>query len=261
MTRSRAEVSRLLPGCLAALVSLAGCAGTLPAPAPAPAGSGTPSSAPWNLPAADLATQRLFRVTYDGPDGEGSFRLTLRLAGAARYRAQASDPLGRPLWSLDVDGDAGLWLDHRERSACTLAGRFDLAAARLAPFPLSSLPALLLGRVPAAPAGAVERGAGRAELGYRDAAGRRWSVRLDAAGQPASWTLWRDGEPAVWWRAAAAGGRREATLSDRRRGTQLRWRQVVREALGDGGLTAAAVPEGYATVDCAALYGAGGDDR
>lgn len=235
---------------LAAAALLTGCAGVTPAPVvPSPA----TDVAPWAIPAADLATQRLFRVSYDGPEGDGSFKLTLRLVSAERYRALASDPLGRSLWTLDVRGDEGLWLDHRERVACRLEGRFDLAAARLAPFPLSSLPALLLGRVPAAPAGAVERrdgDGGGAELDYRDAGRRRWTVRVGGAGTPVSWTLWRGGEPAVWWRGGTDAG---STLSDRRRGTQLRWRQVVREPLADdGGPGAAAVPEGYVTVDCGA---------
>lgn len=246
-----------------ALALLTACTATTPPPVARPA---APSNAPWELAASDLGTQRLFRVGYDGPEGEGSFKLTLRLTAAERYRAQASDPLGRPLWTLDVAGGGGLWLDHRERLACRLAGRFDLAAARLAPFPLSSLPALLLGRVPAAPVGSVERAPrddGGSELSFRDAEGRRWTARLGAAGEPESWTLWRRGEPAVWWRGGEPGGGAQggATLSDRRRGTQLRWRQVVREPLADAATAATEVPEGYATVDCAAAYGTAPAER
>lgn len=207
---------------------------------------GAPDAEPWRLPAGELATQRLLRVAYDGPDGEGSFKLTLRLAADGRYQARAVDPFGRALWTLDATDDGGLWIDHRAEAACRLAGRLDVAAARLTPFPLAALPALLLGRLPAAPAGAVERDGDR--LDFRDAEDRRWTARL-AAGAPAAWTLWADGEPALWWRA----GDGEASLSDRRRKTQLRWRQVVREAL-DGSLETAAVPAGYALVDCAQFY-------
>lgn len=242
---------------LATMLLAAGCAS---APAPAPAGAETPGradlGAPWSLPAVELATQRLFRVSYDGPDEGGSFRLTLSLLTPDRYQVRAADPLGRALWTLDVAGGEGLWLDHRNRLVCRLEGRFDLAAARLTPFPLPALPALLLGRLPAPPDGAVERlpagGPGGADrIDYRDAAGRRWTARLEA-GRPVSWALWEDGEAAVWWQRRDG----EAFLSDRARGSQLRWRETLREPLpaAAGGLAAPPVPDGYRAVDCAAAY-------
>jgi hypothetical protein len=242
---------------LAATLLAAGCAS---APPPAPGGGETPGfadlAAAWSLPAAELATQRLFRVRYDGPDEGGSFRLTLSLLTADRFQVRAVDPLGRALWTLDAAGGEGLWLDHRNRLVCRLEGRFDVAAARLTPFPLPALPALLLGRLPSPPDGAVERlpagGAGAADrLDYRDAAGRRWTARIEA-GRPVSWALWEEGEAAVWWQRRDG----EAFLSDRERGSQLRWRETLREPLpaAAGGLAAPPVPDGYRAVDCAAAY-------
>ena len=248
------------------ILAAAGAAGCASVPPASPAADDAAAAADaWNLPAGELGTQRLFRVSYDGPDGGGSFRLTLSLAGADRYQVRAVDPLGRALWTLDVAGDEGLWLDHRNRATCRLVGRFDLAAARLTPFPLPALPALLLGRLPAPPAGAVERPAGGAgdsdgggRLAYRDASGRRWTARL-AEGRPAAWTLFEDGEAVAWWLLRDG----EAFLSDRVRGSQLRWRETLREPLpapppgAAEALGAPQVPADYRRIDCATAYQGG----
>lgn len=235
---------------LALAALLAALAASCATTAPVPSGTGTGAAAPWELLPATRSTQHLFRLRYDGPEGEGSLRLALRLEGAERYQVRATDPLGRALWTLDTRGDRALWLDHRNRLACTLAGRFDPAAARLTPFPLPALPALLLGRLPAPPAGRVERPAPGA-LSYRDDRERRWTVRLGEGGGPRAWTLWSAGEPAVWWRF----GDGEAVLSDRRRGVQLRWRRTLSEPLA-GPLEAVEAPAGFRRVDCARAYAA-----
>jgi len=231
---------------------LGGCATAGRAPAPLPVGEGV---AAWELPAAALGTQRLFRVSYDGPDGDGSFRLTLRLAAPDRYQVVAVDPLGRSLWTLDAAAGEGLWIDHRARAACRLAGSFDVVASRLTPFPLAALPALLLGRLPEPPAeGGGPEGdptAGDAErLEYVDASGRRWTATLDPAG-PRSWSFSDPGDetPSVFWSRTDRG---EAYLSDRLRGVQLRWRETVAEPLA--ALAPLAVPAAFAEVDCDALY-------
>jgi hypothetical protein len=167
-------------------------------------------------------------VAYSGPEGEGSFRVTLRLASPARYQLQAVDPVGRSLWSLDVAHDAGLWLNHRGRTYCRFEGRFDLSGVPLGPFPLFSLPSLLLGRVPSEPAAdspaAEPRGGG---FDFRDKADRHWYGTLGEAGLVLSWTLAEGSTPKVWW------SRREdwSILSDRERGVQVRWREVLRENL------------------------------
>jgi hypothetical protein len=207
-----------------------------------PPGAG--DAPPWQLPAAALGSQRLYRVAYSEAQGEGSFRLTLHLAAAERYQVRATDPVGRALWTLDVDGARGLLLDHRSRAYCLFSGRFDLSGVPLAPFPLGSLPGLLLGRLPVEPAGTPRQSG--AEVAFADAAGRRWQATL-ADGVPVRWTAWEGDEPAYWW------ARRDgwAILSDRRRGVQVRWREVLVEPL----VTPPAPlvpPEGYRQADCAA---------
>jgi hypothetical protein len=167
-------------------------------------------------------------VSYSGPEGEGSFRVTLRLASPARYQLQAVDPVGRALWSLDVANDSGLWLNHRGRTYCRFEGRFDVSGVPLGPFPLLSLPSLLLGRVPAEPKpGSPAPPSADRQFDFRDAADRRWSGGLGDEGLVLSWTLSEDGAPKVWWM------RRDdwAFLSDRERGVQVRWREVLRENL------------------------------
>lgn len=268
MIARRPQALLLLAAAL--LGALAGCAGRRAAPVAA----ADPAVAPWEVPAAAFGTQRLFRVGYDGPDGGGSFRLTLRLAAAERYQVRAVDPVGRALWSLDVAGSTGLWLDHRAGAACRLEGSLELTAGRLTPFPLAALPALLLGRLPAAPAAGVEEAAAGPEeepavlpgedapaddeaaaagrrVAFTDAGGRRWSATLDG-NLPLSWALTEPGEamPSVWWRRHAG----DQLLSDRPRNVQLRWRETVVEPLADA-LDALAVPPDFALVPCEVLGG------
>jgi hypothetical protein len=201
------------------LFAFACATGRAPAPVPAP------PIPVWQIPADALGSQRLYRVSYSGPEGEGGFKVTLRLVSPERYQLQAADPVGRALWALDVADGRGLWLDHHDRTFCLFEGNFDVAGFPLGSFPLMSLPALLLGRVPAEPAGLV-REQGR-QVSFLDAAGRQWSVVV-AAGRIDSWSAAAGEVPSVWWM------RREgwAILSDRERGVQVRWREVLREALG-----------------------------
>lgn len=229
-----------LPG-LAAFAALAGviaaCA-TAPPPRTVPA-SGEP---PWRVPAAAYGTQRLYRAGYAGPEGEGGFRLTLRLAAPDRYQVQAVDPVGRALWSLDVDGRRGLWLDHRAQTACPFDGRLEVAGLPMASIPLSALPALLLERLPEEPADEPRWEGGR--LSYRDSSGRGWTATVGEAGVE-SWAVADEEGPAAWWT------RRESwsVLSDRRRQAQVRWREVLREEL-TGALAPLEAPPGYRRGTC-----------
>ncbi|HEX3530965.1 MAG TPA: hypothetical protein VH988_28210 [Thermoanaerobaculia bacterium] len=215
------------------LLALAACA---TGPRPAPVGAhGVP---PWEIPAAELNTQRLYRASYSGPEGDGSFRMTLRLVSPERYEVEAADPVGRSLWSLDVAAGRGRFLNHRARTACTFEGSFDLAGVPLGPFPLLTLPALLLGRVPAAPAAAPK--AHGHDLSFHDTADRVWSVTAGDDGVVTRWTLSDSGAPTVWWFRQDAW----SILSDRARGVQIRWREVLSESLKKEP-DALAVPTGY----------------
>lgn len=196
----------------------------------------------WSLDQEDLWTQRLFRMHYDGPDGDGSFKLTLRLASPELFQMTAVDRLSRRWFSLSVADGEALLLDHREKTYCRYAGEIELAAVPLGPLPFSTLPALLLGRLPL-PAGspvAIEAG----EVGFRDRRGRRWTAGLEEK-RLTNWILWGDDGPEVWWQAREDS----AMLSSRRESLQLRWRQVVAEPMPPP-LAEMTVPEGYVRGEC-----------
>lgn len=234
------------PGLLLALVALAapGCG---PAGPPPPVSVPSPVAEPWQVPAEALGTQRLFRAHYDGPDGGGGFRLTLRLVQLDRWQAQGN-ALGRKLWSLEADGDRGLWIDHREDVFCRLDGRLELEGSLLAPMPFRAFPALLLGRLPEPPAtGSRVRRWANGEVVFPGADGRRWRAQVDA-GRVRGWRLDQDGRTVAWWQTHGE----EAILSDRSNGVQLRWRPVVVEPLA-GPLAALDPPAGYRAVECRGL--------
>lgn len=214
-------------GLLLVAVATLGCARPgLPVATAAPIAGPQAGPQPWQVPASELATQRLFRLRYDGPEGQGSLRLTLRLATAERYRLTVADVAGRPVSILSVEAGEGLWVEPREETYCRLQSAVELEALPSLRLPLAALPAVLLGRLPATPAGRPPRLGPRFE--YRDAEGRRWGAAM-AAGEVVSWTLWDGGEPAAWWRRQGD----EAILSERRRGVQMRWREVAREPLAE----------------------------
>ncbi|HYN23291.1 MAG TPA: hypothetical protein VE078_20190 [Thermoanaerobaculia bacterium] len=222
---------------------LAACAtGGLRAP-------GAGETPPWQIPSEAFGSQRLYRVNYSGPEGEGSFRVTLRLAAADRYQIQAVDPVGRSLWSLDVTSERGVWLDHRNKATCEFGGSFDVSGVPLGPFPLLSLPSLLMGRVPETPAAGQEPDWRGRQLEFQDETGRKWTGEMGAAGEMEGWTLWNGAQPAVWFM------RRDSWsyLSDRSRGVQVRWREVLREELKRE-LEPLLPPAGYRQAPCAELY-------
>ncbi len=200
---------------------------------------------PWSLSPGDLGTQRLYRATYQGPDGELGFRLTLYLLDRQVYAMSATDGLGRKLWSLSVDREnQALWLDHRRKEFCAVGGANSLEIVPLAGFPLTSLPRLLLGLMPVEPA--TELADDGIDLSFVDVHGRKWSGSREGGSSLAWWSLKLQGEPAVWWRARGKGG----VFSDRRGQQQLTWREVARESLAKepAPLT---VPAGYAEGVCA----------
>lgn len=228
----------LLAGLLAVASLLSGCTG-----GGAPLrllGHGGGAEEPWELPASSYPSQRLYRIHYEGPDQEASFKLTLYLVTPDRYRMLAADTLGRKLWTLDVAGGGeAAWVDHRGDTYCRLGVARELGFVPLARLPLLDLPKLLLGRLPATPTVDLERQEGY--LSYLDTSGRRWSGRLDGEGRVEWWSLEDGGEKVAWWlRDDVAGG----TFTHLGTDQQLRFRQVVGEALA-APLEALEIPARY----------------
>jgi len=208
---------------------------------------------PWELPESSYPSQRIFRMRYDGSEGELSFKLTMYLQDRRQYRMQAALGLGRKLWDLSVDANGwALFIDHGNREYCQAREARRLQVVPLAYLPLSALPKLLLGRLPTAPAADFAREG--ANFSYRDAGGQLWSARFagGADGTPSYdpdrlewWSLVEEGEPVVWWRSIEGGG----IFNDRRGPRQVRWVEVVREPLA-GPIRPLEVPVGYREGSC-----------
>lgn len=224
-------------------MSLVACG---PAGPPPPVSLPSPVLEPWQVPAEALGTQRLFRARYDGPEGGGGFRLTLRLVRPDRWQAQGN-ALGRKLWSLEADGGEGLWIDHRKDVFCRLEDRLELAGSLLAPMPFRAFPALLLGRLPEPPASGGVRRLPGGDIVYAGGDGRRWRAQVEA-GTVRGWSLAQDGRAVAWWQIQGD----EAILSDHRNGVRLSWRPVVQEALAQA-LKPLVPPPGYRAVECRGL--------
>jgi hypothetical protein len=233
-------VSRFALAAMGLAAGLAAGCGGLRSPDVGAAGLAGPDVA-WEVPSGAFGTQRLYRAVFGGPEGDGSFRATLRLAATDRFELAVADRLGRALYTLRVEGGGGWWVDHRRDTLCGDLEALELPGLADAPVAARALPPLLLGSVPAV--GDVEpvEGSGGTEL--RDGAGRRWSVTLHGRSVSA-WTLWDDEGPLWWWRREGRGG----VLSGRQ-GRQLRWQEAVVEPLRS--LPSATPPAGLRE-DCAA---------
>lgn len=198
-------------------------------------------AAPWQIPAADLGTQQLFRLQIRAGVDDGSLRLTLRLRDAGHFELAAADPLGRSLWTLTVHGAVGVWRD-RGGETC----RLDPEASRPWPrlgfgMPARDLPALLLERLPSAPAAGEKPQLGGGPFAYDDATGRRWEGTL-AGGRLVRWRREVAGERPLSWVREEGGARLRVETEGI---IELFWRAVSREPLGlEPRLPAA--PEGLA---------------
>lgn len=209
---------------------LAACGVGLPGPRLPPAAGS---------PATGAATQTLYRVSYDGPAGDGRLRLVLRQLAAERFQIRTADALGRAVWSLELAASEVLLVDHRERRACRTGRELRVREIALAPLPLEAIPRVLAGETPAVPPPAADAS------DWTDPTGRRWTARREA-GALAAWTLWEEGEPVLWWLRQPRGG-----ILSHREGSQFRWKEAAREPLPDGGYSPLEVPEGYALGACA----------
>jgi hypothetical protein len=199
----------------------------------------------WGVAGADLGTQRLFRIHVQRGSEDGTLRVALRLAALERFDLRASDPLGRPLWTLTVDGGAGRWAAAGKRQGCRFDPDLPLRLAGLDwGLPVRDLAAALVGRLPEPP----DDGNDRLAVDYRDGSGRRWTATRDESG-PLRWTLWLAGAPALWWERAERGGRLSASEAR----LQIRWREVAREPLAGDGPRLAAEDAGEPECDDADL--------
>ena len=244
------------PLLLLGLAWLGGCASTGPPgrEAPAPAGRPVPVTAPWEIPPAEWRTQRIVRMRYEGPEGNGTLRLVLRFEDPESFHVSASDRLGRRWWDLNVrEGDAlVLWV--RERSFCRYAGDLEIPALSLGPVQARAVAALLMRRLPAPPAdagvweeaavsGRPDRGV---ELDFEDRRGRRWTTVTTTAG-PNRWTLWHGDRVRASWSRDAEG---MAQLVESDTGLELRWFQPRPATELTSPLPASAIPSGYRPGAC-----------
>ncbi|HET9766935.1 MAG TPA: hypothetical protein VFS60_08810 [Thermoanaerobaculia bacterium] len=223
-------------GSLRASVALAAAATICAGCASSGGGGGRPRSgdaagvetgaAPWDLPPGAVPSQRLYQGAYEGPEGGGAFRATLRLAAPDRFRLDASDRLGRQLWTVGVDGGNAWWIDHRAGVWCPDLSQLALPGFGRGPLPATALPALLLGVLPARPAGvATTPAATDGAVTVTDQAGRRWQATV-AGGEVTSWSVAEGDQPVWWWRRQGRGG-----ILSQRNGRQLRWQEAVVEPL------------------------------
>jgi len=221
------------------VVCWGGCAGSSLRQGPTIAG---PSAELGESAEPRAAQQHLFRVGYSGPRGSGSLRLVLRLQSADFFQLATADSLGRPLWTLQLADASTIFLDHREQIYCVSEADIRLGEVTLEMFPLTSVPRLLLGRLP------IELGEGtrRGEsTEYRDDQDRRWSVRTAAdEDEIAAWTLWVADAPTLWWTRQGKGG-----ILSHRDGSQFRWRQVVEEPM-ESNLSRLTPPESFRQISC-----------
>ncbi|MFQ5527521.1 MAG: hypothetical protein ACE5GX_14820 [Thermoanaerobaculia bacterium] len=224
MGRVARPVIATLPALVAGLAASVAVAATigcahLPAAGTVSAGTTELAATATGLLDEDLGTQHLMRMRYQGPKGTGALRLILQIEARERYRVEAKDRFGRSLWTLDASGGQTLLVDQRRGLYCRSEHGIRIPEIALESLPLAELPAILLGRLPSD----LRPDPGD---GYRDGSGRRWTI-VGPQLAPDSWTIWQDGEPWLWWGRGPQGG---GVLSHRT-GSQLRWRQVVAEAL------------------------------
>ena len=242
------RVRRLGPVALA--MTLAGCS---QAPPPRPAGEPATSRARAGETRAEEtqagAAQTLYRVHYEGPEGGGGLRLVMRQVAADRFQLRAADTFGRAVWSLDLDREQVLMVDHRRKEACLAGGELRVPEVALRPLPLPAVARVLDSQVPLpAPVGADR-------TDWVDEAGQRWTARWEG-GELASWTLWQEGEPQLWWIRQPRGG-----ILSHRDGSQFRWRQTAREELAPADYRRIEAPVGYRFGECRVEPGAAAEGR
>lgn len=250
MTHRPSPAPRRVLLALACLVPLlTGACGSVRSLLPRPA---VIEGQPWVLPESVFPSQRLYRLRYEDRVDRVDLKLALYLESRERFRLQTTADLGRKLWTLEVEGDEALWIDHREATVCRTARAGELRIVPLGGLPVVAVPRVLLGLLPMPPAEPPRRPPEEASLAYDDAFGRTWNAGFEATppegdrwGAVRWWSLVEAGEPTVWWRWHDGA----AVLVDEPAGRQLRWGELAREMLASP-LGPPQVPAGYAEVAC-----------
>lgn len=169
-------------------------------------------------------TQRILRARLRSPEGKGRFRLLLRLESPTNFRIDATHPLfNRRLWSLRVEGQEALLVDYLQKRHCQYVGGVEIPALPLGPFSFESLPALLLGYLPAEPSAALTETPGA--VSFLDEKGRHWNADL-FNGRVTRWSLIRDGSSPVDWSLDEL-----SVLTSVDEELELSWRETVTEPL------------------------------
>lgn len=239
---------------LAGLSWLIGCASAGPTREVLPAADtgGTGAALPWEIPRAEWGTQRILKMQYDGPEGDGTLNLALRFESPDRFHVEASDRLGRRWWDLNVQDGRALVLWVRERTFCRYRGDLEIPALSLGPVPAGAVAALLLLRLPAPPVDqavaetTAALGPRVVELDFKDRWDRRWTA-MTTASAPRSWTLHRGTRERASWQVDADGMSR---LVEPEAELELRWRQNRPAKPLRGVLRAPEVPDGFVLGAC-----------
>ena len=239
---------------LAGVSWLIGCASAGPTREILPVADtgGTGAALPWEIPRAEWGTQRIVKMRYDGPEGDGTLNLALRFESPDRFHVEASDRLGRRWWDLNVLDGRALVLWVRERTFCRYRGDLEIPALSLGPVPAGAVAALLLLRLPAPPVDqavaetTAAAGSGVVELDFEDRWDRRWTA-VTTPSAPRSWTLHRGARTRATWRIDADG---MARLVEPEAGLELRWRQNRPAKPLRSVLRAPEVPDGFVPGVC-----------
>lgn len=191
----------------------------------------------------DFPTQRIFRVRYQDDADVVSFRLVGWLTSPEIYRLKAMDPVGRMLWTIDLDAPKARILDFRSKRSCSTEDPVSVPAVGIGSLSLPDFALVLVG-LPPTPFEQRHAGSGDRTAGSEDG----WSLTVERSGEGVdAWTLWTGPEPVLWFRRGS-----QSSILSHRNGVQLRWKETHREALTRRP-AALEVPDGFVTVECSDL--------
>ena len=183
---------------------------------------------PSQLDAAQLNSQWITDLDYDGPEGHFGMNLVFRVADPDSFSVLAKDKLGRSWWALAVHEGVALALDLRHGTHCSYADAVQIEAIPLGPLEFDLIPQFILGHLPFRPARTFRRPDG--EWSLQDERERTWFASLDEEGGLRSWRLVGEGgAPRLWWSRTD----RLHVFSAPEQALQLRWKNSrLRELQG-----------------------------